>query len=399
MSTTVEGLQLSFTKLSFWGHSANDIFWFILPVLLPAMITDYGLSYAGAGGVLTLYLSVVALFSIVAGRLSDSFHPTRLIGLGFLLASLGFVLAAASSRILVLMGTLAFAAVGVSVFHPAIYGMADRHIQRERGRFFGRFESYGSGAMVTVLLVSGLVFPQLGWRALLAAAAIPGVAAGYLFLRQTNSLTVGTSEADDSPIDPGAPVDGLSRWHFTLFLMSNLLRFISVMGVMSFLPTFLEAHATFRLVSGELITGSYFLGGLIGARITGALADKMNPLRLFPLLLGLIPAMVLVFPGIRSLPLLLAALFVFGAASIGCVPLQNVLMRKFRSGIQAGHAFGILLGAMTLAQAFSPALFGATADSVGLIAATRLFALPAVLAMVLLVRFGVTIRAAAKAAT
>ena len=142
------------------------------------------------------------------------------------------------------------------------------------------------------------------------------------------------------------------------------------------------------LVAAELITGSFFLGGLIGARVVGKLADRIRPLRLFPFLVGAIPVMILVFPGIESLPLLVGALFIFGATSVACVPIQNVLMRKFRSGIRAGHAFGLLLGSMTIAQAFSPALFGAIADAVGLALATRFFALPAAVAALLLAGFG-----------
>lgn len=381
MSSVALRRGVSFRTLAFWGHSANDIYWFILPVVLPAMIADYGLSYAGAGGVLSVYLSVVALFSILAGRLSDTFHPTRLIGIGFLLASLGFLLASASSHIAVLLGTLALAAVGVSVFHPSIYGMADRHVYDNRGRFFGRFESYGSGAVVTLLLLSALVLHHVTWRTLLFGAAVPGVAAAVLFLHQPRyGVAEGSQSADSTQQD-------LTKTDFVLFLASNLLRFVSIMGVMSFLPTFLKTQESFRLVAAELITGAFFLGGLIGARVVGKLADRIPPLRLFPFLVGAIPIMILVFPGIESLPLLVGVLFIFGAASVACVPIQNVLMRKFRSGIQAGHAFGLLLGSMTVAQAFSPALFGATADAVGLASATRLFALPAALAALLLAGF------------
>jgi len=46
--------------------------------------------------------------------------------------------------------------------------------------------------------------------------------------------------------------------------------------------------------------------------------------------------------------------------------------------------FGLLLGAMTVTQALSPAIFGAIADAVGLAGTVRLFAGPAVLSWIVL---------------
>lgn len=59
------------------GHSANDLFWFILPLVLPFLLVRYNLSYTQAGGILTLYLGVTALGSFVMGKLSDRVSPGR----------------------------------------------------------------------------------------------------------------------------------------------------------------------------------------------------------------------------------------------------------------------------------------------------------------------------------
>ena len=372
MSILRTASPLSFRRLAFFGHSANDIYWFILPVVLPHIINDYRLNYAGAGAILSLYLTVVAIFSIVTGRLSDSFSPERLIGIGFFAASVSFLLAAGSSLLVLLNLALAIAAVGVSVFHPAIYGMADKRITADRGRFFGRFESFGSGAVIAVLILSGLLLPGLSWRGVMAIVVLPGLVAGYLFVKAPRY----GSPVEKPKIVEKSPAG--SRWHFALFLISNLLRFITVMAVLSFVPTFLSAQGDLPLGAAELVTGAYFLGGFIGARLFGALADRVNPLRLSLVLVASIPPLVLLLPGVETVPLSIATLFLFGAAAIGCIPLQNLLMRRFRSSLAAGHAFGVLLGVMTVAQALSPALFGLSADRLGLSESIRLFSIPAV---------------------
>ncbi|MCK4514052.1 MAG: hypothetical protein KAU31_02280, partial [Spirochaetaceae bacterium] len=45
-----------FQRLVFFGHGTNDLYWFILPVLLPMMLARYNLRYAGGGTVLSIYL-------------------------------------------------------------------------------------------------------------------------------------------------------------------------------------------------------------------------------------------------------------------------------------------------------------------------------------------------------
>src|SRR5271169_5257457 len=69
------------------GHGANDLFWFILPPVLPLILQEFGLRYAAAGGMIAAYLSMIAVASMLTGRLSDRVHRGRLIGFGFLLAS------------------------------------------------------------------------------------------------------------------------------------------------------------------------------------------------------------------------------------------------------------------------------------------------------------------------
>ena len=80
--------------ISQWGlsHAVNDIYWFVLPSILPLLLEQFGLSYKSAGVILTLYLGAIALFSFIFGKLTDSLSPFTLIGGGFLIASLGFFL-------------------------------------------------------------------------------------------------------------------------------------------------------------------------------------------------------------------------------------------------------------------------------------------------------------------
>ena len=63
-----EGKAISL--ISRLGHGANDIYWFVLPAVLPIILAEYGFSYAAAGAFLTSFLCAIALFSFISGGLA-----------------------------------------------------------------------------------------------------------------------------------------------------------------------------------------------------------------------------------------------------------------------------------------------------------------------------------------
>ena len=85
--TTIENRRKRFTLLCYLGHAANDTYWFILPIVLPMILRQFGIRYSTAGAILTAYLAVIALLSFAIGRLSDVIPRWRIIGFGFLLAN------------------------------------------------------------------------------------------------------------------------------------------------------------------------------------------------------------------------------------------------------------------------------------------------------------------------
>ena len=72
------------TFLRYVTHGANDIYWFILPPTLPLILKEFGLRYAGGGGMIAAFLCVTAVASMLMGRLSDRVPRRRLIVAGYL---------------------------------------------------------------------------------------------------------------------------------------------------------------------------------------------------------------------------------------------------------------------------------------------------------------------------
>ncbi len=405
----------SFRTLSSLGHGINDLYFFVLPLVLPLLLKEYQLSYRMAGLVLASYLGIVAVASYFFGRSSDRFSPWILIGGGFLLASTGFLGAGLSPARAGVFSSLAAAAVGVGTFHPVIYALIARLVPENPGRALGAFEFWGGLAILLMYLAGGFLLSRLGWRGVLAAVGVPGLAMGTLFLRpaavsRTNSAVAAAgARAAEAGVAaparrptapakrPAAPpkrasappkrASAASGWGgLVFFLGANALRFLSTTALTSFLPTYLAMGRQLPPSLAAYVSGFLFAGGA-AVVLWGAVADRGPPLLVLLLASGTLAPLVFAF----SLPLplwaVLLVLFLFGALNAGCGPAQNLVLSALGSRFGSGAVFGLLLAVISLIGALSPALFGLLADRLGLAVTMRLFALPALAGWLMLLAF------------
>ncbi|MFP4564709.1 MAG: MFS transporter, partial [Spirochaetia bacterium] len=120
-----------FLAISNIGHGVNDLFWFILPLVLPPMVVTLGLNYTQAGGILTGYLAIIAIFSFIFGKIADGYSKWSMLGPGFIAAGAGLLVSGFVSSLPLFFVALALAALGVSTFHPSLYALInDRTFSR-----------------------------------------------------------------------------------------------------------------------------------------------------------------------------------------------------------------------------------------------------------------------------
>ena len=65
--------SLHFLRTAWIAHGLNDMYWFILPVLLPIIKQEFSLSYVRTGLLVTSFTAVTAMGSLVSGYLGDHF--------------------------------------------------------------------------------------------------------------------------------------------------------------------------------------------------------------------------------------------------------------------------------------------------------------------------------------
>jgi MFS family permease len=164
------------------AHAVNEFYSVAIPPVIPLLVSDLGISYAEAGGLLTVYYLVYSAFQLPAGRLADRIGQRGLLAGGMIVLAGGVLLAAVAPDYRTLLAAQALAGVGGSTYHPAGMSLiSDLESGGTEGRAMGIHGLGGvAGTALAPALVGGLA-ALLDWRTALAAGAGVGVVYAVVF--------------------------------------------------------------------------------------------------------------------------------------------------------------------------------------------------------------------------
>lgn len=356
------------------GHGANDLYWFILPPVLPLILQEFGLRYAAAGGMVAAYLSMIAVASMLTGRMSDRMHRGRLIGCGFLLASLAVFASSVMPSLPLVIGLLVLAGIGVSTYHPAAYA-AIHDSGHGNGRTYGSFEASGSLALIVMLALQGLLIARIGWRGVIVVGAIPGALMGVLLLAAPR-LSFGDRQQGMTAAAPAGTAAGAGIVLTAGFVFGVMLRILGVNALQSFAPTYLVRAVGMDPGIAALATGFIFAGAMCGAILMGRAADRRGAFPVHVLFAGLLAPLVPLLSVHLPAVVYPVLLFLVGFCSSACFPAQSMILAELSGSRGKGSVFGLLMGSTALMAAASPLLFGLVADRAGLATAVRACGIP-----------------------
>ncbi len=349
------------------GHGYNDMYFYILPILISLFRIELNLTYTETGLIMTVFMANVAVFSTAWGPLSVKLGYRRLLSLGFLVASLGLLTVTLVSNYTALILLVALTGIGVSTFHPLTTAMVSFSTKKP-GFSMGVFEGGGAAGTIFATVVISLLINSWGWRWTTALLALPGFLLAYAFL---SKIRLHNQGEQSQTVGRPTPVQIL-----ILFFVGRTIRGLAAGAVLAFLPTYILEIWHLRPSIGTLVYAVFFLGGLIGALFFGHLADRLNHIGLVTVS-TFIPAILMLLIT-QSIPLSLGILLIMilGICFIGFFPPHNRWIAEGIKHEQRGKFFGFGIALETIAVAVSPILFGFIADRTSLIASFRSVGIP-----------------------
>lgn len=299
------------------------------------------------------------------------------------MASLGLTASGFAPSLAIFLVLISLTAVGVSTFHPVMYAIIDEDYPEEKGKILGLYESFGTGAVLLMFLINGFLIQWIGIRGVLILTALPGLIMGliYHFSSAVPSTVRRQSAGDAGPVK----TDKAEILRFVLFLLSVILRVMSVTAILNFLPTLFVNYFGFGETAAAYGTAFFFGGGILGSLTAGKISHRFNPFGILTVGSALIILSILLLSLDMPKGIYPVVICLFGFLGSGCLINQNLLMTRLGGHLGKGEVFGILMGVMTVTSSISPALFGMVVDGGGFHRALMILTVPLSISIIILI--------------
>jgi FSR family fosmidomycin resistance protein-like MFS transporter len=360
------------------GHLSSDLCQGAVPALLPYLISQRGLSYAGATALLLALTVSSSVIQPVLGHASDRMHGAWLMPAGVLLGGVGIALTGLGDSYTAILTAVVCGGIGVAAFHPE----GARYVPLVAGSGasagMGLYSVGGNAGFVVGPVVVTAGVAAFGLRGTLLVAVIPALSALLLWsVRPRLVAAAATARATT-----GARAAGADDWGaFTVLSAMVVARTAVGYGLLAFVPIWFVRHLDASTGAGNAALTVLLATGAAGTLVGGRLADRHGAR---PVVVG---GMAALFPLVALFPAAGEAGAFLLCAAIGAALDLNfgitVVLAQRLLPSRPGAASGIVLGfAFGLGGAVAAGL-GVVADRAGLSAVMAILAGVAFLAFVL----------------
>jgi len=361
-------------KLNALGHFYNDIYFFIIPLLLPLLRKEFGINYIQSGLILTVHVALRSIFSLIFGYLGDKYEKKVIIASGFICTSIFLGSLIWLNSIHTIVTFLFLLAIGVSTFHPLATAMVREYSKsNQRGRNFSLFAAAGTLGLIVASVFFGVFVQIWGWKITCLLLALPGYILAYLYLKSKKDKIKHKAEAERKT----------KQNRINLFFVSLGVRSLGIWAVLSFLPFYATDYIGLKPEISAWIVSVFFSGVFLGALISSRILDKNQPL-----VLVLTSTVVTVFllPGMTLIVQPIVIFLIIGTLGI----LEGIFFPSLNTWLtficpvnQQGKIFGMLFFVEGISATIAPTLYGWIADQFSLIWAYRLAAIPLFISFIL----------------
>ena len=343
-----------------------------LAPLVPMLVADLGVAYAGAGVLVTAYFWTYAAVQVPLGVLTDRVGARHTMLLSLAVLAVGIVAFSLSrgfgeglaARCLVGLGAAGF-------WLPALRLIRDWFPPHERGRATGLCSAGGGAGGTAALLFLPALADDLGWRWAYATTLAP-----LLLMVALTAAVVRDVPADRTPEEaravPVPPLAALGRVLSTGALwplaVASLCAYGGFLGLVTWLPTFLVRDHRLSATAAGQVTSLVMAAITVSWPLAGVVADRTGrprALAVTSLVLG--AGACLLFAGLprgTGAPALAATAATTGLVLGGMLMPYLLVLERFPAAL-VGTAAGVVNTCWLLGGLAVPAALGVLLDATG----------------------------------
>jgi MFS transporter, FSR family, fosmidomycin resistance protein len=347
------------------AHCLSHFFQLALPPLFPLLKAEFDVSYATLGALVSVFYVASGLCQFGAGFAVDRFgaRPVLLGGIGLLAG--GALVAGLMPDVLWLFPLALVMGVGNGVFHPADFAVLNANVAPRRlGHAYSTHGIGGSLGYALAPVVSYGLGSTIGWRHALLVLGALGLVALAAMATQRGALV---SRAHDA-IAPRHTLAGSLELFRQKAILLCFLYFavltLATVGIQTFSGTALNAAYSVPMALATSALTAYLLGSTTGILVGGFLAartahhDRVAASGLFAggalmLLVGAVPA---------AANLVIALFAVTGFALGATGPSRDMIVRGATPTGASGRVYGFVYSGLDLGATIAPVAVGTLLD-------------------------------------
>ena len=358
------------------AHGSSHFFHLILPPLFPWLKTEFALSYAELGLLMSVFFVVSCIVQAASGFLVDRIgaRPVLFVGVG-LLALSAIVLSQSNGYGMLVFGAV-IAGCGNGVFHPVDYTLINHKVSVPRLPY--AYSAHGVtgylGWAVAPVFMAGIAALS-DWRvALLCAAVLEALILLVLWFNRGDLIddakhrrASAIKAAEEA--NPGRAPQGsfeflklTSVWLCWLFFFFSM---IAMAGIQSFAPSALNQLYGIPVTTGNFSITLMALGSAAGMILGGVMAAKLKmPDRIVGTCLFACAVIGLLIGAEFVTAALVPGLFFMIGCGLGiAAPSRDMMIRSATPQGVSGSVYGIVYSGIDLGAAVGPLLFGILLDA------------------------------------
>jgi len=361
-------------KLNALGRSYNDIYFFIIPFLLPLFREEFGINYVQSGLILTIHVALRSIFSLVFGYFGDKYEKRVIIASGFIYSSIFLGGLIWIQNIHTIVTFLFLLAIGVSTFHPLATAIVRENSKtNQRGHYLSLFSAAGTAGIIVSSLLFGFFVQIWGWKMTCLLLSLPGYLLAYVYLKLKRGKKNLKAEAEKK----------IKQGYVHLFFISKGIRSLGLWAILSFLPLYATDYIGLKPEISAWIISINFSGVFLGSLISSRIIDKNHPLVLVLLTTIITTFLILGITFIVQPLLIVLFIGTLGVLQGIYFPSQNTWLTFICPVNHQGRIFGIGFFIEGISATIAPTLYGWIADQSSLILAYRLAAIPLFISFIL----------------
>ena len=343
------------------AHFAHHLLTALPQPLLPAIRSEFHLSYPQVSLVTTVFALAGGAAQLPSGWFADRFSPFLLIGIGTLGVAMGGILVGLSQTYIMLLGFLLLMGLATGGYHPAATPLILASVKPEqRGKALGLHLIGGNSSFFLAPLAAAPILAIWGWRASFLCLAVPTAAFGLIFYlyitRRTGRLHVEAARsriATDKPPQPGY------KRRLIAYLTQMVLAGGAGMTVMAFLTLYMVDKLGASDAWAAATMSIVFFPGFFAPFIGGYFSDRIGATKMI-IATSLVSGLIIF--GINSVGLgfgFYVMLFIMGTNMAIRMPVTEVFIMSQTPAKHRSTIYGVYYFTMQYTGAiFAPIMGG-----------------------------------------